>query len=67
MIRKFIDSRIEDILRKKDPALSGVLFYAVSPFRVEGTGYTPVRTAVLCPFDSEPRDLLRRLATFIKL
>ena len=41
MIRYFIDTIRNGVLKKKDAAATGVFFYAAAPFRIEGMGYTP--------------------------
>ena len=43
MIRYFIDTKRDGVLRKKDTAATGAFFYAAAPFRIEGMGYTPAR------------------------
>lgn len=67
MIRRFIDSIGDGILRKKDAAAVGVLFYAATPFRVEGLGYTPVKAGTFCAFDLNRNEFLARLASSLRL
>jgi hypothetical protein len=67
MIRRFIKSKDDQILRKRDPAATAVLFYAAAPFRIEGLGYTPARGGTLCPFDLGRNEFLVRLASSVKL
>jgi hypothetical protein len=67
MIRGFIKSNDDSILRKKDPAAMAALFYAAAPFRIEGLGYTPARGGTLCSFDLERNEFLARLASSVKL
>jgi hypothetical protein len=43
-----------------------MVFYAASPFKVEGLGYVPVRTATVCRLHSDD-ELLRRLSDTLKL
>jgi hypothetical protein len=66
MIHRVIESRDANILRRKEPAVRGMVFYAASPFRVEGLGYMPVRTATFCRLDSSDK-LMRRLSDTLKL
>jgi hypothetical protein len=67
MIRRFIDSTGDGILRKKDAAATGALFYAATPFRVEGLGYTPARAGTFCAFDLNRNEFLARLASSLRL
>jgi hypothetical protein len=67
MIRSFIKSNDDSILRKRDPAAMAALFYAAAPFRIEGLGYTPARGGTLCPFDLGSNEFLARLASLAKL
>jgi hypothetical protein len=67
MIRIFIKSNDDSILRKRDPAAMAVLFYAAAPFRIEGLGYTPARGGTLCPFDFGSNEFLARLASSVRL
>lgn len=66
MIHRVIEGREANIRRRKEPAIRGMVFYAASPFRVEGLGYMPVRTATLCRLDSSD-ELMRRLSDTLKL
>lgn len=66
MIRRVIKSREANIRRRKEPAIRGMVFYAASPFKVEGVGYIPVCTATLCELDSSD-ELLRRFSSTLKL
>jgi hypothetical protein len=52
MIRRVIEGREENIRQRKEPAIRGMVFYAASPFKIEGMGYVPVRTATVCRLDS---------------
>jgi hypothetical protein len=67
MIRRFIKSNDDSILRKRDPAAMAALFYAAAPFRIEGLGYIPARGGTLCSFDLERNEFLARLASSVKL
>jgi uncharacterized membrane protein len=67
MIRRFIDGKGNEILQKKNSAAMGVLFYAAAPFRVEGLGYTTVRTGTFCAFDLARNEFLARLASSLRL
>lgn len=67
MIRSFLDSIRDGILRKNDSAASGAFFYAAAPFRVEGVGYTPARSGMFCAFDRNRNELLARLASRLHL
>jgi hypothetical protein len=66
MIHRMIEGRETDIRRRKEPSVRGMLFYAASPFKVEGLGYMPVRTATLCRLDSGD-ELMRRLSETLML
>jgi hypothetical protein len=66
MINRVIESREASICRRKEPAIRGMVFYAASPFKVEGLGYVPVRTATVCRLHSDD-ELLRRLSDTLKL
>lgn len=66
MIRRWIEGRETDLLRRKEPAIRGMVFYGSSPFRISNVGYIPVRTATLCRLDSTD-ELLRRLSAKLKL
>jgi hypothetical protein len=65
MIRCFIDSRGGKLLRKQDEAARGALFYAASPFYVEGLGYTTAKAGTFCAFDLNRDEFLMRLASSI--
>lgn len=67
MIRRFIERIGDGILQKKDAAAIGVFFYAATPFRVEGIGYTPARTGTFCAFDLNRNEFLARLASCLRL
>jgi hypothetical protein len=67
MIRRFIDSIGDGILRKKDAVAAGALFYAAAPFRVEGLGNIPVRAGTFCAFDLNRNGFLARLASSLLL
>ncbi len=67
MIRYFIDTMRDGILRKKDTAATGAFFYAAAPFRVEGRGYTPARSGMFCAFDLNREEFLARLASSLLL
>jgi hypothetical protein len=67
MIRYFIDTIRDGILRKKDTAATGAFFYAAAPFRVEGVGYTPARSGMFCAFDLNRDEFLARLASSLHL
>ena len=66
MIGRVIEGREVNIRRRKEPSVRGMVFYAASPFKVEGLGHMPVRTATLCRLDSGD-ELLRRLSETLKL
>lgn len=66
MINRIIECREENIRRRKEPAIRGMVFYAASPFAVEGPGYIPVRTATVCRLDSGD-ELMRQLSETLKL
>lgn len=66
MIHRVIEGREANIRRRKEPAIRGMVFYAASPFKVEGLGYIPVRTATVCRLDSGD-ELMRRLSETLKL
>jgi hypothetical protein len=66
MIHRVIEGREANIRRRKEPAIRGVVFYAASPFKVEGVGYMPVRTATLCRLDSSD-ELMQRFSNTLKL
>jgi hypothetical protein len=66
MIHRVIEGREANIRRRKEPAIRGIVFYAASPFKVEGLGYIPVRTATVCRLDSAD-GLMRRLSETLKL
>lgn len=66
MIHRVIEGREPNIRRRKEPAIRGMVFYAASPFKVEGLGYIPVRTATVCRLDSGD-ELMRRLSETLKL
>ena len=66
MIHRVIAGREENIRRRKEPAIRGMVFYAASPFKVEGLGYIPVRTATVCRLESGD-ELMRRLSETLKL
>ena len=67
MIRRFIDRIGDGILQKKDAAASGALFYAATPFRVEGLGYIPARAGTFCAFDLNHNEFLAQLASSLRL
>ncbi len=67
MIRRFIARIDGGILLKKDAAARGALFYAATPFHIEGLGYTPVRTATFCAFDRNRDEFLARLSSSLRL
>jgi hypothetical protein len=67
MIRRFIDRIGDGILQKKDAAASGALFYAATPFRVEGLGYIPARAGTFCAFDLNRNEFLAQLASSLRL
>ena len=67
MIGRFIDRIGDGILRKKNAAATGALFYAATPFRVEGLGYTPARAGTFCAFDLNHNEFLARLASTLRL
>jgi hypothetical protein len=46
--------------------MRGMVFYAASPFKIEGLGYMPVRSATVCRLDSSD-ELMRRLSETLKL
>lgn len=66
MIHRVIECHEANIRRRKEPAVRGMVFYAASPFKVEGLGYMPVRTATFCLLDSSD-ELMRRLSDTLKL
>ena len=66
MIHRVIESREANIRRRKEPAMRGMVFYAASPFKIEGLGYMPVRSATVCRLDSSD-ELMRRLSETLKL
>jgi len=66
MIHRVIESREANIRRRKEPAMRGIVFYAASPFKIEGLGYMPVRSATVCRLDSSD-ELMRRLSETLKL
>jgi hypothetical protein len=66
MVHRMIQVREANILRRKESAIRGVMFYAASPFEIKGMGYTPVRTATICPLNPDD-ELIRRLAATMKL
>jgi hypothetical protein len=66
MIHREIESREAKIYSRKEPVIRGMVFYAASPFRVEGVGYMPTRTATLFRLDSSD-DSLRRFSNALKL
>ena len=66
MIHRVIESREANIRRREEPAMRGMVFYAASPFKIEGLGYMPVRSATVCRLN--PGDeLMRRLSETLKL
>jgi len=65
MIERLIEELEVTIRLRKEPAVRGILFYAASPFRVEGLGYTPVRTAMLCRLDSKD-ELIGRISRILR-
>ena len=67
MIRYFIDTKRDGVLRKKDTAATGAFFYAAAPFRIEGMGYTPARSGMFCAFDLNCDEFLARLASSLHL
>jgi hypothetical protein len=67
MLREFIDGLGYDFQRKRDDSTLGVLFYAASPFSVEGMGMTPARTGTFCRFDLGHDEFLLRLASSLRL
>ena len=67
MIRYFIDTKRDGVLRKKDTAATGAFFYAAAPFRIEGMGYTPARSGMFCAFDLNRDEFLARLASSLRL
>jgi hypothetical protein len=67
MIRYFIDTIRDGILRRKEIAATGAVFYAAAPFRVEGIGYTPARSGMFCAFDRNRDEFLARLASTLRL
>ncbi len=67
MIQHFMDGIQNGILRKKDAAATGALFYAAAPFRVEGLGYITARSGALCAFDLGRNEFLSRLASSIRV
>jgi hypothetical protein len=67
MIRYFIDTIRDGVLRKKDTAATGAFFYAAAPFRIEGMGYTPARSGMFCAFDLNCDEFLARLASSLHL
>jgi hypothetical protein len=66
MIHRVIEGLEANLRRRKEPAIRGMVFYAASPFKVEGVGYMPVRTATVCRLDSSDA-LMRRLSDTLKL
>ena len=66
MILRVIASREANIRRRKEPAIRGMVFYAASPFKIEGLGYMPVRTAIVCRLDSGD-ELMLRLSVALRL
>lgn len=66
MIHGVIEGRESNIRWRKEPAMRGMVFYAASPFKIEGLGYMPVRTAIVCRLDSGD-ELMRRLSETLKL
>jgi len=67
MIRRFLDSIGDRVLRMREAAATGALFYAAAPFRIEGLGYTPARAGTFCAFDLNRDEFLARLATSLRL
>ncbi len=66
MIHRVIEGREANIRQRREPAIRGMVFYAASPFKVDGLGYMPVRTATICRLDSGD-ELMRRLSETLKL
>ena len=66
MIHRVIERREANIRRREEPAMRGIVFYAASPFKIEGLGYMPVRTATVCRLDSGD-ELMRRLSETLEL